>query len=214
MINNAGVYYPPYEESSDGYESTLQVNYFAPYLLTRLLIPILNKATAPRVVNVSSLAYSYVSDFSFDDPNLKSGWDLKSKQARYSQSKLALLLFTKEMARKHPNILSVALHPGLIAKTAIFRDFVRNDSMFGLAGLFFRFLVKNAWMLGAISLEEGALTSLYGATDPSLNAKTDNGNFYMPIAKLTKCTKTAEDVALAEKLWTWTEQQLAEKGYL
>lgn len=214
MINNAGVLYPPYAESGDGYESTIQVNYFAPYLFTRLLIPSLTKATAPRVINLSSIAHTFSSGFSFKDPNVKSGWDLMNKGFRYSQSKLAILLFTKELAKRHPNIFSAAVHPGIIVDTTLYEDLLRSDAIFGLVKVFSRLFVDNASKLGAISIEEGALTSLYCATDAGLTAELDNGNYYVPIAKLGKCSKQADDAELAEKLWTWTEEQLVEKGYL
>ncbi|KAK7207278.1 hypothetical protein BZA70DRAFT_8317 [Myxozyma melibiosi] len=214
LINNAGVLYPEYAESSDGFETTIQVNYYAPYLLTYLLLPSLCKAATPRVINVSSLAHNLAFGFSFDNPNKKSGWELMNKGTRYAQSKLAILLFTKEMAKRHPNILSVAVHPGVIVDTALYDELQSSDALFGIVKFSSKMFAQYASKMGAISIEDGALTSLYCATDSGLTAELDNGNYYVPIAKLGKCSKQALDAGLAEKLWVWTEKLLIEKGYI
>ncbi|KAG5347929.1 RDH11 dehydrogenase, partial [Acromyrmex charruanus] len=94
LINNAGVY----EKTEDGNEMTLQVNYLGHFLLTLLLLPKMQKSSPNcRIVNVSSLAHFCMADIDFDNINLERSYGpIKS----YAQSKLANILFTKELARK------------------------------------------------------------------------------------------------------------------
>ncbi|KAK9237819.1 hypothetical protein V1525DRAFT_450230 [Lipomyces kononenkoae] len=215
LVNNAGVMFTPYAESNDGYEMTLQVNYLAPYLLTRLLLRPLLAADAPRVVNLSSLVHMIGYSFNFSDPNLKNGVDLFNKGLRYIQSKLAVVLFTKQFANLHPKILSLAVHPGIITATSLAQYLDTSTDLFGF--------VKFSWWLssnllslvgGGTSIEDGALTSLYCATDKDLTAEKDNGGYFVPIAKRSAASSKASDPLLSEKLWKWTEEQLLAKGYL
>ncbi|KAK9388153.1 hypothetical protein V1515DRAFT_553245 [Lipomyces mesembrius] len=214
LLNNAGSMFSPYTESSDGYEMTLQVNYIAPYLLTRLLLPILLAADAPRVVNLSSLVHILVSSFNFSDPNLTKGLDLLNKGTRYEQSKLAIILFTKQFAKLYPNILSVAVHPGVIMDTSLGRHLTASTDLLGLIKFSWWLVSKVMSVVGGISVEDGALTSLYCALDKDLRADKDNGEYFVPIAKRSNPSSKANDPELAAKLWTWTEEQLVAKGYL
>ncbi|KAK9458871.1 uncharacterized protein V1516DRAFT_656330 [Lipomyces oligophaga] len=214
LINNAGIMYIPYEETSDGYESTIQVNYFAPYLLTRMLIPTLSNSLAPRVVNISSIAYTFTNKFNFEDPNLKKGWELSLKGFRYAQSKLAIISFTKQMAIRYPNILSIAVHPGVITDTALYDGLLNSKELFGLVRMSGIILQAVAPKLGGISTEDGALTSLYCATAPELTIGLDNGGWYVPIAEKSECSGKVCDGEFGEELWNWTEEQLSSKGYL
>ncbi|KYQ55823.1 Retinol dehydrogenase 12 [Trachymyrmex zeteki] len=98
LINNAGVAaYPSYEKTEDGNETTLQVNHLGHFLLTLLLLPKMQKSSPNcRIVNVSSIAH-LIANIDFDDINLERSYGpIKS----YAQSKLANILFTKELARK------------------------------------------------------------------------------------------------------------------
>ncbi len=114
LINNAGTNVPRYDETADGIEKTMAVNYFAPFLLTNLMIPVLEKSAPSRIVNVSS-----ASHFSADiDPfNLKH--DTRGGMFglhAYARSKLALTLFTYELARRlgGKGVTANCLHPGAV----------------------------------------------------------------------------------------------------
>ncbi|KAK9323722.1 hypothetical protein V1517DRAFT_319682 [Lipomyces orientalis] len=214
LLNNAGSMYSSYTESGDGYETTLQVNYFAPYLLTRLLVPALLAATAPRVVNVSSLVHGIASSFNFADPNIKKGVDMFNKGMRYAQSKLAVILFTKQFAKLYPKILCLAVHPGVITDTSLYESLKSSKELLGLVKFGGWAMSKITPIAGGVSVEAGALTSLYCAVDRGLSAEKDNGEYFVPIAKRSKPSSKARDPVLAEKLWIWTEEQLAAKGYL
>ncbi|XP_071647760.1 retinol dehydrogenase 12-like [Temnothorax longispinosus] len=160
LINNAGVAASPYEKTEDGNETTLQVNHLGHFLLTLLLLPKMQSSSSScRIVNVSSFTYIF-ADIDFDDINMEKSYALLGS---YVQSKLANILFTKELARqlKEANIHGIniySIHPGLIpteitrhTSNTLFRgaSFCYNTC----TGLFF----KNA--------EQGAQTTVYCSVD-------------------------------------------------
>jgi NAD(P)-dependent dehydrogenase (short-subunit alcohol dehydrogenase family) len=118
LVNNAGVGTAgPREESDDGYELTFQVNYLAPFLLTRRLLPLI-KSTAPsRIVNVSSAGQAPID---FDDVMLERSY---SGFQAYSQSKLALVMLTFDLAEEleGSGVTANCLHPGTYLPTNMVR---------------------------------------------------------------------------------------------
>ncbi len=122
LINNAGIGpttpgVSGRELSRDGYELRLAVNYLAGYLLTRLLLPLLERGTPARIVNVSSVA-QYPLDF--DNLMLERAY---SGMRAYAQSKLAQVLFTFDLARelRDGGVTVTALHPATYMDTAMVR---------------------------------------------------------------------------------------------
>jgi NAD(P)-dependent dehydrogenase (short-subunit alcohol dehydrogenase family) len=119
LVNNAGIgtVVPPggRAESADGHELRFAVNYLAPYLLTRLLLPKLRASTPARVVNVSSAGQTAID---FDDVMLRRSYD---GVRAYCQSKLAQILFTIDLADElRVSGISVnALHPSTFMPTKI-----------------------------------------------------------------------------------------------
>jgi retinol dehydrogenase-12 len=116
LVNNAGVVTKTRLVNADKHEVIWATNFLGPELLTRLLLPELLAAQRPRVVNVSSMAHTY-GRINWDDLELQKGW--RGLRA-YANSKLALVLFTRELARREPRIAANAVHPGAIA-TGIWR---------------------------------------------------------------------------------------------
>ena len=155
LINNAGIMSQTRIVTDEGIEQTFAVNYLSPYLLTRLLIPSLRRAAdaespdgAPsRVVNVTSAGQSPID---FSDPMLERGYD---GMRAYGQSKLALAMFTFELAEElgETGITVNCLHPGTLLDTNMVRE------NFGSA-------------MG--SVEEGAEAVTYLATSPELEDVT------------------------------------------
>ena len=119
LVNNAGIGTAgAREESDDGYELTLQVNYLAPFLLTRRLLPLI-KSTAPsRIVNVSSAGQAPID---FDDVMLEEGY---SGTQAYCQSKLALVMLTFDLAEEleGSGVTANCLHPGTYMPTNMVRS--------------------------------------------------------------------------------------------
>jgi len=98
LINNAGVMMCPHWKTVDGFDMQWQTNHLGHFLLTNLLLPNIKKAAPSRIVNVSSLAHTFSKGIDFDDINFeKSSY---SSARAYSNSKLANILFTKELAER------------------------------------------------------------------------------------------------------------------
>jgi NAD(P)-dependent dehydrogenase (short-subunit alcohol dehydrogenase family) len=118
LVNNAGVGLNERTESEDGYEMTFAVNYLAPFLLTRLLLPVLRDRGSARIVNVASIGQAPVD---FDDVMLERGY---SMSRAYAQSKLALIAFTFELAQRlraegGKGVTVNALHPATLMPTKL-----------------------------------------------------------------------------------------------
>jgi retinol dehydrogenase 12 len=111
LVNNAGTARRERRLTADGHEVTWQTNFLGPFLLTRLLLPSLRAAERPRVVNVASEAHRS-GRVAFADLELERGW---STYRAYANTKLANVLFTRELARREPGIAVDAVHPGVIA---------------------------------------------------------------------------------------------------
>jgi NAD(P)-dependent dehydrogenase (short-subunit alcohol dehydrogenase family) len=117
LVNNAGCATARREVTTDGIERTWETNFLGGFLLTERLLPALKRAPAPRVVNVSSSAH-VGARINWADPGFAQGGFRGFRS--YAQSKLAQVLFTRELARREPTIATNAVHPGAIA-TGIWR---------------------------------------------------------------------------------------------
>ena len=158
LVNNAGLANVVRKTTRDGFETTFEVNYLAPFLLTNLLLGVLKKSAPSRVVNVSSNSH-FGGKIDFDDLQQDKNYDVMEA---YSQSKLALVLFTYELARRldGTRITVNCLHPGTVA-TNIWGRALGPFSFFGgLSRLF------------ATSANEGAKTSVYLASSPEVEGVT------------------------------------------
>lgn len=111
LINNAGVYKSSSNQNKNGLDMRYAVNYFAPYLLTNKLLPLLKKSETPRVVNLSSAAQAPVSLQTF------TGVETESEGATYAQSKLALTMWSFYLANKEPNLVVIPVNPGSLLDT-------------------------------------------------------------------------------------------------
>lgn len=185
LLNNAGGMFFERRETVDGIEQTLALNHLAYFLLSHLLLDLL-KATAPaRIVNVASQAHTFVRRIDLGD--LERPRHYRGLRA-YSQSKLANLLFTLELARRleGTGVTVNALHPGFVATNI----FAAN----GVPGWVMRQSAR--WF--AITPEQGAETSIYLASSPEV--ATISGRYFYrrrPIAP----SSLAQDADLARELW-------------
>ncbi len=185
LVNNAGVYANRRTITRDGHELTLAVNFLAPFLLTSLLHPRLSERAGARIVNVSSVAH-VAARFDFDDPH----FERRRYHGffAYAASKLALLCFTRELARRHPPPAptSNALHPG-VAGTSLVRTAGRVGRLLGWATPILR------------SPEKAARTSLYLACEPEL--ATTSGAYFVDTRPVSPARK-AREPELAQRLWS------------
>ena len=189
LVNNAGAILMDRQVTKDGYEATFATNHLAYFLLTKLLLDALKKAPAGRIVNVASDAH-HRGSIAFDDlmgEKRYVGW------RAYSTSKLANILFTRELARRleGTNVTTNSLHPGVIAS-----GFARNNG--GVVG----FLAKVAAPF-LMSSEDGAKTTLFLVTDPSV-AKVSGE--YFARSKIAKPSREARDTSIAKRLWDASEE--------
>ena len=115
LINNAGIIAQKRTESEDGFELTFAVKYLAHFLLTNLLLPLLRDSVSARVVNVASAAQNPIN---FGDVMLERGYD---SMGAYSQSKLAQIMFTFDLAERLSGtaVTANALHPASLMDTKI-----------------------------------------------------------------------------------------------
>lgn len=116
LINNAGVFKVPTLIATNGLDIRLVVNYLAPFVLTNALLPLLMQSNNPRIINLSSAAQANVS-LQF----LKKNSKLSDNEA-YAQSKLAILLWSIDFAKKHPEITTIALNPGSLLNTKMVKE--------------------------------------------------------------------------------------------
>jgi len=116
LINNAGVFKSSLEQTKEGWDIRFVVNYFAPYLLTIALIPLLKKGKGARVINLSSAAQASVS------LEALAGNQSISAQAAYAQSKLALTMWSFFLAKAEPDLLVTAVNPGSLLNTNMVKE--------------------------------------------------------------------------------------------
>ncbi len=176
LINNAGVYMTERRTSRDGFEMTLAVNHLAHFLLTSLLLPLLKKAAAPRVVTVSSMVHTS-GRIIFDDMNCERNFN---GYHAYANSKLANALFASELARRESWLTSNSLHPGVIGTK----------------------LLHAAFSMQGDSVASGARTSVYLATSPEVAGVT--GRYFVD-CKAAMAAAQVLDEQLAQRLWAWSE---------
>ncbi|MFW9867343.1 MAG: SDR family oxidoreductase [Candidatus Thorarchaeota archaeon] len=184
LINNAGVNLSKCKLTEEGIESTFAINYLAPFLLSNLLLETLEASKPARIVNVASS----IQNKSIEFDNINGEKHYRQLNA-YGMSKLAVVLFTYEFARriKGRGVTVNCLHPGYVKTNMIrnFRKFVKY--FFPFVGLFM------------ISPEKGARTSIYLASSPEVAGVSGK---YFKKKKEAKSVKASYNEELAKKLWT------------
>ncbi len=190
LLNNAGAFFTKRQTSVDGIEMTFALNHLGYFLLTNLLLDTLKRSSPSRIVSVASEAHRFVSKVDFDDPQgakKYGGWHA------YSQSKLANILFTAELARRlsGTGVTANCLHPGFVASNFTAGNGAMGWMMRRLAGLI------------AISIDEGAKTSIYLASSPEVEGVTGK---YFAKQRPAEPTKAAHNEAAAARLWALSEE--------
>ncbi|MHA1721338.1 MAG: SDR family oxidoreductase [Promethearchaeota archaeon] len=185
LVNNVGGFFSERIETPDGYELTFALNYLCPFLLTNLLLDSLKSSNQARIINITSSAHRY-GKIHLKDLQLKNNFfGLKA----YQQSKLAIVIFTKYLAKKLQNysITVNSIHPGIV-KTNIARQ--HN----GIQEKVFKLIKKTI----AIPSEKAAQNIAYLAV--SKNVSSISGECFVR-GKIRKTSKQSNDEKLAEKLW-------------
>jgi retinol dehydrogenase 12 len=189
LINNAGCSFFTRCETADGYEATFGINHLAPFLLTNLLLDKLRASAPARIVTVASAAHRY-AHLDFED--LMSMRRYRTMQV-YGRSKLANLLFTRELARRSSgtDVTANALHPGVV------RTHIGQNNAFAR--------IIGAVLMRAIAIPaaEGAKTSIYLATAPQVAGQS--GGYYDKCRLISPQPQALND-AHAVRLWELSER--------
>ncbi|KAG9347320.1 hypothetical protein JZ751_004887 [Albula glossodonta] len=187
LINNAGVFQCPYTKTDEGFEMQFGVNHLGHFLLTHLLLDLMKKSAPSRIIMVSSKLYKY-GNINFEDLNSEQSYN---KAFAYSQSKLANLLFTLELAKRigETGVTVNALTPGMV-RTNLGRHIhipLLAKPLFHLA----------SWAFLKSPLE-GAQTPLYLACSPEVEGIS--GKCFANCEEEELLSKATDDQA-ARKLW-------------
>ena len=185
LINNAGTVFTKRTLTADGIESTFAVNYLGPFLLTNLLLDVLKASAPARVINVSSSGH-YRGTMDFNNLGFERGYQI---MRAYGRSKLAAVLFTRELAKRlqGANVTVNALHPGAVA-----------TSIWDRAPAYTRPILSLAKRLFMISPSAGAETIVYLASSPQVEGQT---GLYFEKNRPKFPSRLAQDDAVAKRLW-------------
>ena len=188
LVNNAGLMSGQRRVTADGFDEVFAVNHLAPFLLTSLLLGKLTAASA-RVITVTSDAHA-AARLDLDDAQLERGWD---GWRAYANSKLANILFTRELARRlaGTGVTANCAHPGMV-RTRFGREArLPMRAAVTLARPFMR------------SPQRGASTIVYLATSPEVAGAT--GGYYVNRQR-REPSAAARDDATARRLWQLSEE--------
>ncbi len=187
LINNAGAMFTPRQTTADGLELTFATNHLAYFVLTHLLRERLIAAAPARIVNTSSEAHRRAR-LDLDDLQSERGY---RGFVVYGRSKLANILFTRELARRleGTGVTTNSLHPGFVATRF-------GDNNGGISSSVIGFLKRFA-----ITPEKGAETIIYLATSDEPAAIT--GQYFVKCRAVTPSTQAQDDKA-AKRLWEET----------
>ncbi len=200
LVNNAGGTWSERRLTAQGFEYTFGVNHLGPFYLTNLLLPRLRAVAPSRIVNVTSVGHHAAwHGMRFDDLQSEKGYEAMEA---YSRSKLANVLFTRQLATRldGTGVTANAVHPGPVRS-----GFGMDGDLNGFMGFGLR-LVRPF----EISPRRGAKTSVYLATSPDVATKT---GMYWVRSKPGHMSRKARDDEAAARLWDESEKLVASAGF-
>ena len=203
LMCNAGIMAVPAGLSKDGYEIHFATNHLGHALLTYKLLPLLSRTadlegSDVRIILVTSAAWRGTppGGIVFDKLKTTQEMAMLGRWLRYGQSKLANMIFARELAARHPKILAFSITPGVVS-TSLVTDL----------GVVDKCLVYLPNIGKMKTPEEGTHNLLWAIGAPQKDIK--RGGFYEPVGRLsTMETKSSKDSELGRKLWDWTETEL------
>lgn len=206
LLNNAGIMACGAGVTKEGYEMQLGTNHIGHALLTKLVMPSLQRAAKMpgadvRIVNVSSEGHKWAPEGGLVLQEAKSDMQSTSRFTRYGQSKLANILFTKGLTKHFPEIRSVCVHPGT----------VQTNLASGMTASY-PILSPLVWCVApffTVTVAIGAWSQLWACMSGDAHA----GLFYSPVGKETAPIAYGQDMKLVDELWKWTENEFANHAY-
>jgi NAD(P)-dependent dehydrogenase (short-subunit alcohol dehydrogenase family) len=212
LFANAGIMALPAGLTKDGYEIQFGTNHMGHAAFVNLLLPTMERTAKAghdvRIIWTTSLGYKMASTVRFDKLKSTQAWCspffLLNEWYRYSQSKLANLLYAREFAAHHPLITSVSIHPG-VAFTGLVRDL----------GLFNYFFVWLTTWGNRVPVEQCVWNQLWAAVAPTGQGVREvvSGTYYEPVGVAGELTAAAKSDDLASELWEWTQEELRKHGF-
>ncbi|XP_045620658.2 retinol dehydrogenase 12 [Procambarus clarkii] len=196
LVNNAGIYGMSEKKlTADGLELTMATNHFGHFLLTNTLLGLLKASAPSRVVNVSSMLHRLYTSLDPDDLNYEKK-PYPGANGAYSNSKLANVLFTRELSRKirSTGVTSNSVHPGVVLTDIMFKEGA-NKILGYICACIIWLLAKDA--------ELGAQTLIYLAVSEDVNGIS--GKYFVDCQE-SNTSDLAKDSGLAKKLWEVSEQ--------
>lgn len=205
LVNNAGIVAAPLSRNGAGHEMHLATNYLGPFALTGTLLPLLSSNAGARIVNVGSLGHR-LSRLHLDDPNWRT--TPYNPWKAYFRSKVAILTFTIELARRleraGSGVIALAAHPGFAAT-----EVARNSGSLAPKGAFGKWL--NARIEPFIPTAADASRPIVHA---ALAPEARGGAYYGPSGLLeiagapgrARLNPVVHDAEIARRLWTASEE--------
>lgn len=199
LVNNAGGYWDRRAVTAQGFEQHFGVNYLSHYVLTRRLLETQGGRAPRRIVSVTSLGHRAVRGMKWEDLQLEQGWTVSGA---YGQSKLAQILFTRELARRFGDrgVIAHAAHPGSVRS-----GFGADGDTHGLN----RFVVHAIISITGVSPATAARTSIHLASSEA--AGLANGAYWAR-RKQRVPSKAARDADAARSLWAVSEDLVVQAG--
>ncbi|CAK7200946.1 hypothetical protein SEUCBS139899_003646 [Sporothrix eucalyptigena] len=209
LMCNAGIMAKPPSLTKDGYELQFGVNHLAHGAVIQGLLPVLQKTAAEpgsdvRIVCLTSTGWRGHPRQGFAWDQLRTPMDSTfGSWIRYGQSKLANVVYARELARRYPSITSVSVHPGV----------VETGLVTNLGYMRKKFVYVANTIMGAdpiVAPEQGCYNQVWAAA-AAKKSELVNGALYYPVGKLSNSDldKVAQDPELAIKLWDYTNDELA-----
>ncbi|KAF7545931.1 hypothetical protein G7Z17_g8773 [Cylindrodendrum hubeiense] len=206
LIANAGIMAVDAGLTKDGYEIQFGTNHVGNAALLLRLLPVMRRtAEQPgsdvRFVSLTSLGYQGHprGGIRFDSLRTTQEDMTLGTWGRYAQSKLANIVFARELARREPGITSVAVHPGVVATELV-----------STLGFWNRLLVSVTNPRGLMTPDEGGCNTAWAAAAKGVREKAEKGKtaFFEPVGKSHSGDAECWNDELAKKLWEWTEKEV------
>ncbi|KAH6900767.1 short-chain dehydrogenase/reductase [Thelonectria olida] len=200
LMLNAGIMAVPPGLTEDGYEIQFGTNHMGHALLSKLLLPLLEKTakSSPdsdvRVVSMTSYGHTQVSKggFRFDTP--KTTAESLGGYGRYYQSKLANVLWARQLAKLYPQFTVASIHPGIVRTQLMDRATTTPAVVKALVKVGNMFLAP---------VEQGVRNQLWAAVSKDVKS----GEYYEPVGVGGLVSENGKDDELAKQLWEWTEKE-------
>ncbi|KAF4947066.1 hypothetical protein FGADI_10696 [Fusarium gaditjirri] len=199
LMLSAGTMLVPLDRTADGYEIQFGTNHMGHTLLTKLLIPLLHKTTHipsadVRFVSLASHEHVYLNKGGINYETLNTDGQSIGLYQCYYQSKLANILWARQLAKKYPHFTVSAIDPGLVNTELL-------EKATGM--VWYLYAVVRCMLITPVT--KGVRNQLWA----SVAKGVVSGEYYEPVGKHGLATEEGRDDELAEKLWDWTERELA-----